>query len=154
VSARAGGFIIALGAGSGDRMCRILLVEDDHDIRESAAGLLNSCGHLVVEAENGRDALDWLSGHIEEPPCMAIVDMMMPVMDGWELIGTLRDDPRWKKLYVIVFSAVRSRSDIENEVAANDFWPKPPRIDELERIRAHCPYHGRSAGTTVDLRGV
>ena len=132
-------------------MCRILLVEDDHDIRESAAGLLAGCGHHVIEAENGRDALEWLSGHTEEPPCMAIVDMMMPVMDGWELIATLRRDPQWTQLYVIVFSAVRSRNDIENDVEADDFWPKPPRLDELERVRLRCPFHGRSSVATLDL---
>ncbi len=134
-------------------MCRILLVEDDHDIRESAAGLLAASGHRVVEAENGRDALDWLASHTDEPPCMAIVDMMMPVMDGWELIATLRRDPRWSQLYVIVFSAVRGRGELESDVEADDFWPKPPRLDEFERVRIHCPFHGHSTVATLDLRG-
>jgi CheY-like chemotaxis protein len=134
-------------------MCRILLVEDDHDIRESAAGLLSTCGNDVIEAENGRDALDWLLGQVERPPCMAIVDLMMPVMDGWEFIATLRRDPQWNQLYVIVFSAVRNRTDIENDVEADDFWPKPPRLDELEQVRLHCPIHGRSSVATLDVRG-
>jgi CheY-like chemotaxis protein len=134
-------------------MCRILLVEDDHDIRESAAGLLSTCGNDVIEAENGRDALDWLVGHVERPPCMAIVDMMMPVMDGWEFIATLRRDPQWNQLYVIVFSAMRNRTDIENDVEADDFWPKPPRLDELERVRLQCPIHGQSSVATLDVRG-
>jgi CheY-like chemotaxis protein len=126
-------------------MCTILLVEDDKDIRESASALLNACGHRVDEVENGQEALDWLASHRQNPPCLAIVDMMMPVMDGWELIGKLRRDPFWNRLYVIVFSAVKGHpDDVGDAVAANDFWPKPPRLDQFEALTLHCPYHAQS----------
>jgi CheY-like chemotaxis protein len=133
-------------------MCKILLVEDDRDIREAVAGLLNFGGHWVEEADNGRQALDWLSTHREDPPCLAIVDMMMPVMDGRELIGTLRSDPDWRGLYIIVFSATRSITDVANTVPANAFWPKPARVELFERIRVHCPYHARLSASNSDAR--
>jgi len=134
-------------------MCKILLVEDDRDIRESMASLLNFAGHWVGETDNGRQALDWLSQHREDPPCLAIVDMMMPVMDGWELIGTLRSDPNWRGLYIIVFSAVRSITDVAGAVPANAFWTKPARIELFEGIRVHCPYHARVSASNSDRLG-
>jgi CheY-like chemotaxis protein len=129
-------------------MCRILLVDDDRDIRESASALLSLCGHRVDEVENGCKALEWLSSHRDDPPCFAIVDLMMPVMDGWELVTALRRDPTWDPLYIIVFSAATAVREIARAIAANAFWPKPPCVEQFERLRVHCAAHGQVGAPT------
>jgi CheY-like chemotaxis protein len=125
-------------------MCRILLVEDDRDIRESMAGLLSLSGHTIHEAEDGRKALDWLTAHRHDRACLAIVDLMMPIMNGWEFLAALRRDPHCHRLYVIVLSALRSFSAFGDAVPADAFWPKPPHLEQLDRLRNHCPYHSAS----------
>jgi len=81
----------------------ILVVDDDADIRESLAFLLEGEGYEVHTAADGRQALALL----ERIPCpaLALVDLRMPVMDGVELIEAMRQDPRWARLPVVAFSA-------------------------------------------------
>jgi CheY-like chemotaxis protein len=81
----------------------VLVVDDDPDVRESVAALLEEEGFEVVDAENGRDALHTLE---KIPlPCLALVDLRMPVMDGVELIERLRKDARFDSMPVVAFSA-------------------------------------------------
>jgi len=91
------------GLPTGSERAGILVVDDDDDIRESLAWLLEDEGYRVDAAANGRDALVVLA---RIPlPSVALVDLRMPVMDGVELIERLRADPRYASLPVIVFSA-------------------------------------------------
>jgi CheY-like chemotaxis protein len=86
-----------------ERPAGVLVVDDDDDIRESLTWLLEDEGFQVSTAANGRQALDVLA-RIPLPD-VALVDLRMPVMDGVELIGALRADPRYAGLRIIVFSA-------------------------------------------------
>src|ERR1700722_14097901 len=85
------------GSGSGGTLSsgterkRILLVEDDHSIREAVQGVLEDAGYQVLEAKNGRDALERLrSGGV---PDLIVLDLRMPVMDGWEFRALQKNDP-------------------------------------------------------------
>jgi CheY-like chemotaxis protein len=69
----------------------ILIVDDDADSRELLSELLAKEGYAVVCAENGRDALDYLSRSI---PSLIILDLMMPIMSGWEFRERQRADPQ------------------------------------------------------------
>src|SRR5437667_240521 len=88
--------------------------------RSSVIRLLEEEGYHVYEAEHGRAALDLLA-HCERP-CVMLVDLMMPVMDGWALVSALRADNDLSKIPVVVVSALR---DIEKPIGAQVFIRKP-----------------------------
>jgi len=107
----------------------VLIVEDDDDIREVVASVLANEGFQVYEAETGARALELLR---EIPhPSLILADLMMPVMNGWELIKALSQDDRLATLPVIVISAV-------DEEAPQGFRRvrKPFDLDEVVRIVA------------------
>jgi len=80
----------------------VLLVDDDDGIRESLTQILEDEGYVVRTAEHGQRALEVIAreGH----PCLALVDLMMPVMDGVELIERLRADPELATVPVVAFT--------------------------------------------------
>jgi diguanylate cyclase (GGDEF)-like protein len=115
---------------------RILLVDDERSSRMYLKQILQEAGYVVVEAEDGRQALALA---LENPPDMVLTDWVMPVMDGLELIQRLRQTPAGEMQYILVITA---RTDEDHLVQAfdagtNDFIPKPvtPRV-LLSRIKA------------------
>ncbi|MGC1525981.1 MAG: response regulator [Phormidesmis sp.] len=86
---------------SSSRPC-VMVVEDNKDNREMICRQLGQTGWRVLEAENGLQALDLLE---KEQPSVALLDLMMPEMDGFELIRNLRQHPQWQSLPVIVLTA-------------------------------------------------
>ena len=82
----------------------VLLVEDDDDIREALRGLLEGEGYQVSEAPNGADGLAILAA-ANPLPCVALVDLMMPILDGWQFLERVREDPRFAGLEVVVITA-------------------------------------------------
>jgi CheY-like chemotaxis protein len=101
---------------------RILLVEDDAAIRETIAELLEEEGYRVASAANGAEALELLSA--PELPSVILLDLMMPVMSGWELHEALQDDPRLASIPVVVISASRSTERLA-PIEAAAFLAKP-----------------------------
>jgi CheY-like chemotaxis protein len=81
----------------------ILIVEDDEQIRRLLSRTLTSKGYTVVTARNGLEALAELELD-STPPRVIIVDLMMPVMDGWRFRENLLRQPRWAKIPVIILS--------------------------------------------------
>jgi CheY-like chemotaxis protein len=81
---------------------RVLVVEDDPDIRMSLELVLEDAGHRVRSAANGREALTQV---LVEPPDVIVLDLMMPVMHGWDLVETLRSHPALGRIPLIVTSA-------------------------------------------------
>jgi CheY-like chemotaxis protein len=84
----------------------ILLVEDDHDVRVSLRRLLEENGFEVWTAGDGRSAFSLLE-RAAAIPDVIVVDLMMPVMDGWKLIGELKQHGRFAEIPVIIQSAFR-----------------------------------------------
>ena len=82
----------------------ILLVEDDDDIRDLVSLVLRRDGYHVYEADNGRAALDLLES-LPSPPCLLLLDLMMPVMSGPELLHVLSEREQLATLPVVVLSA-------------------------------------------------
>jgi CheY-like chemotaxis protein len=113
----------------------ILIVEDDPDLREMMAQLLLLEGFTARTVANGREALDYLKQ--QEPPELILLDLMMPVMDGWEFRREQRSDPRLRGVPVIVLSALDStRVGDLGELA---FLKKPLDFDRLlDLVRKHC----------------
>src|SRR5262245_33422235 len=109
----------------------ILVVDDEAQIRNTLRGVLSDEGFDVVEAENGRIALDVLA---QQPPRLAIVDIWMPEMDGIELVQRMRTQAPGVPIIVIsghgtIETAVRVIRD-----GAFDFLEKPFQLDALLRV--------------------
>src|SRR5215208_4497205 len=81
---------------------RILVVEDEAIIRAFLADGLTDAGYEVETAENGADALDRLEAYA---PDVVLLDLLMPVMDGWAFLRERQDDPRLSTVPVVVLSA-------------------------------------------------
>ena len=107
----------------------VLVVEDDVDVRESLMLVLESEGYRTVGAANGREALDVLSG--DEPVCLILLDLMMPVMDGWEFRAAQRRDPTIAGIPVIAGSAAVLTADLGARLHAAAYVRKPVPFDEL-----------------------
>jgi len=69
----------------------VLVVEDDLEVREAIAETVEAIGHHVEVASNGLEALDYLHRHPDQH-CVVLLDMMMPVMDGWTFLDILRQE--------------------------------------------------------------
>jgi two-component system, chemotaxis family, chemotaxis protein CheY len=81
----------------------VLIVEDDDAIRETLELALGVEQYPTAVARDGQEALDWLLGH--DPPSLILLDLMMPVMDGWQLLDHLRRDSRLAQVPVVVTTA-------------------------------------------------
>jgi CheY-like chemotaxis protein len=113
----------------------ILIVEDDADTRDMIGRFLELEGYAVETAANGRQALDRLDAG--SPACVILLDLMMPVMDGWEFRRIQVSKSALSKIPVIVFSA--AGRDRMSQIDANDYLSKPVDLDELlERISRYC----------------
>jgi len=86
----------------------VLLVEDDRDVREAVAAVLESDGYCVAPAEHGREALALLREGVR--PCAIVLDLMMPEMDGFEFRARQTQDPALAKIPVIVLSGAGERA--------------------------------------------
>src|SRR5512142_2938239 len=97
---------------------RVLIVEDDVDIRETLGELLATAGYETAGAANG---LDGLAAARRAPPDLIVLDLMMPVMDGWEFRSAQRRDPALASIPVIVISASAPAAAID----ADTYLEKP-----------------------------
>jgi CheY-like chemotaxis protein len=80
----------------------VLVVDDDPDFRDLARRTLEREGYAVVEADNGRAALERLR---ESAPGVVLLDLMMPEMDGFDFVAAVRADPAWRSLPIVVITA-------------------------------------------------
>jgi CheY-like chemotaxis protein len=118
----------------------ILLVEDNDDTREVVAMILASEGFSVVTAENGQRGLERL---LRARPCLVLLDLMMPVMTGWEFRRaqmSLPDDDL-ASVPVLLLTAVPDPEQVAAELNVADVIPKPLDFDQLiECVRRHCDH--------------
>jgi CheY-like chemotaxis protein len=101
----------------------IMVVEDDHLIRQVVAEALEEEGFEVVEAANGKEALDALK---QVRPSLILLDLMMPVMNGWEFRRAQLTDPVVSDIPVIVLSALK-----DHTVEAERSFTKPFDLEDL-----------------------
>jgi CheY-like chemotaxis protein len=117
----------------------VLIVEDDDDIRADLMAILRVKGFDVAEALNGAEALALLRAG--PTPCLVVLDLMMPVMNGWELRAAMRADEFLRTIPVVVLTGAGRLSAAE--VAALDavaVLVKPFELSQLfELVARHCP---------------
>lgn len=106
---------------------RVLVIEDDPDIRISIGLTLESEGYDVLSAANGKEAFEALRGNGRLPD-LIVLDLMMPVMDGWTFLSMQQEDAALSRIPVLVASAgtVPASGDL---VGATRFIKKPFDID-------------------------
>lgn len=104
----------------------VLVVDDDPAIREAVRDVLEAAGLRVALARDGAEALERV---LTEPPSLVLLDMRMPVMDGWHFARALRE--RQLNLPVVVMTAAADARRWAEEIGALDFVPKPFAVSEL-----------------------
>jgi DNA-binding response OmpR family regulator len=116
-------------------MSRILIVEDDPDLVALVKRWLERDGHLIEHAADGAVALNALKW--DPLPHLVLLDVMLPKMDGFELLQHLRAEPRTKTLPVVMVTSFSRDRDAARgrELGANDYVVKPlMEVDFLKRI--------------------
>lgn len=111
----------------------VLIVDDQEDVRESLRDVVEMVGCSALMAENGKQALSLLANH---RPCLVVMDLLMPVMSGAELLQTMRHDPALATLPVIMSTSAPEQAP--KDVA---LLPKPIDINVLcawMRRMCHC----------------
>lgn len=110
--------------------CAVPVVDDDPDIREMLCELVESESCCVAyPAEHGRQALEVLAA-LPSPPCLILLDLTMPVMNGWEVLGSLAADAAYGKVPVTVITA----SNDMDLAPTGDLLRKPFTITDLRRL--------------------
>lgn len=120
-----GGIALSLNGGRS----QILIVEDDTDLREALTQVLRDEGYDVVEAAHGREALDCLRDG--RRPSLILLDLTMPVMNGWQFRTAQRADPTLSSIPVIVLSAGQDLAKQMPVLGLREFIRKPIDLTSL-----------------------
>jgi CheY-like chemotaxis protein len=118
-------------------MAHILVVDDHEDTREIFRLVFESRGHRVSEAADGQEGLDLT---FEDPPDLVILDLRLPVLNGWGYMERLRQDPRGRDIPVLMATAdgadaVRERA---MESSCDDVLVKPVPLRQLVERAERC----------------
>lgn len=112
----------------------IMIIDDDDAIRAALEDVLSDEGYEVVGVSDGQQALDYLRA--EKRPSAILLDLWMPVMDGWKFLEALLGDPRFSRIPLVVLTAVRDQRARELHVA--EVLTKPVQLQQvlgaLERL--------------------
>lgn len=139
-------------------MTKILIIEDNNDIRENVVEILELTGYEVESAENGKKGVDVA---LKFHPDVVLCDIMMPEMDGYDVLQALNTHPETQATPFIFLTAKAERTDVRRgmELGADDYLTKP--FDDAELLRAiesrlkrktiQQLYYGKSAQQLNDL---
>lgn len=109
----------------------VLVVEDEDESRDTLRELLELEGYTVETAPNGKAALAILD---TLDPCVVLLDLFMPVMDGWQVIDRLRADGRLGRMNVLIITSAEHRAPADLPV-----FQKPLKLDKLiSKIATVC----------------
>lgn len=109
---------------------KVLLVDDDFEIREAVADLLRDDGYDVVVAQNGAQALEYLDGG-EALPALILLDVSMPVMDGFAFRTRQKLNPLWAQIPTVMTSADTHVKERAAEMGILDYLQKPIELGDL-----------------------
>ena len=110
---------------------KILIAEDDNISRRILSNFLNKWDFKVIETSDGNQA--WEAMQVEDSPKLAVLDWMMPFIDGVELCRKIRGEEKLKSMYVILLTALERKENVIEglDAGANDYVTKPFDKDEL-----------------------
>ena len=104
----------------------ILLVEDDDELRDIVGDILEAEGYEVIPARHGQQVLDYLRG-TDKLPALVLLDLMMPIVNGWECLRVLKGDERTRSVPVVLMTAHPG----DRPGNADAVLRKPLHLDEL-----------------------
>jgi CheY-like chemotaxis protein len=107
----------------------VMIVEDDGDIRQALSQVLADEGYPTVHARHGAEGLERLRRG--PPPRLILLDLMMPLMDGWQFRIALRGDPELATIPIIVVTADAAAEDRVHAMGVAGFLKKPVSIEDL-----------------------
>lgn len=116
-----------------DGLSDVLVVDDDPDLVEVVRTILSCAGYEVRSARNGREAIEAVT---QKMPAVVLLDMMMPVMDGWECARELRSRYGHAVPIVVVTAAAAARARADQVGGIDHVLPKPFEMDDLLRVVA------------------
>lgn len=111
----------------------ILVIDDNNDLRENTAEILELAGYRTLTAENGKRGVDIA---VKEKPALIVCDIMMPELDGYGVLHLLRKNPETQNIPFIFLTAKTERSDFRKgmEMGADDYVTKP--FEDIELLNA------------------
>lgn len=110
---------------------RLLLADDDPDILQIAGDMLEEAGYEVLRARDGAEALHYVE---TASPDVVLLDLMMPILSGWDVLGRLRNSERWCPIPIVVLSAHHKAAEQAGELRANAYLTKPFGVEALIRM--------------------
>ena len=120
--------------GSAGGPTTVMIVDDDDAIREALEDVLTDEGYRIVGMSDGQQALDYLNA--DGSPAAILLDLWMPVMDGWKFLDALLDDSRFSRIPLIVLTAARDQR--ARELRVSEVLTKPVQLQQvlsaLERL--------------------
>ncbi len=110
----------------------VLIVDDDQAISALLKHLLAREGYTVKTLFDGLDAKDYIISN-QEPPALVLLEMMLPSINGYDLIEIIRGSTAWKDIPVVALSSLSQEDEIVRalKLGANDYVTKPFRVNEL-----------------------
>jgi CheY-like chemotaxis protein len=121
----------------------VLVVDDDPDVRDSVVDVLQAEGYVTLAAGNGLEALRLLRDSKIGPPDVILLDLLMPVMDGWTFLAERLKQPTVAAIPVIIMSAYGAPHESNTALANETFLKKPVELatllQEIERVVTISP---------------
>lgn len=108
----------------------VMVVEDDPDVRDAITDVLCDEEYQTLSASDGQEALDRLRASPSKP-YLILLDIMMPVMDGWRFRQEQMNDPELADIPVVVCTAHGSGEDVARDMGADGFLKKPLKLSDL-----------------------
>jgi CheY-like chemotaxis protein len=132
---------MAMGNTCSRELCQvatILVVDDEPCFREVLGDILAADGYQILSASNVEEAFLAIQ---REKPAVILTDQMMPDVDGLTFVQSLRSNPSWADIHVIVVSAKAERGDIDRarQAGADDYLVKPFSAVDLRAVLARAP---------------
>ena len=116
---------------------QVLIVDDDPDIRSVIADILELRGYRPVTAANGQEALAQLRQGLR--PCVILLDLMMPVLNGWEFCAEQRRDEALRALPVVIISGDGATNQKAADLGVTEYLRKPLELAAvLDVVQRHC----------------
>lgn len=118
-----------------ERTYNVLIAEDETFQRLALLDILSMCEYEAVAVENGKQALEELKNETNDFD-LVLLDLYMPVMDGFELLSIMQDDDRLKEIPVVIMSSENQGDLIANclRMGAKDFIVKPVRVQQCRGL--------------------
>lgn len=113
----------------------VLVIDDDPAIRQTMQDVLGIHGYKVVTASDGQEGIEVLSS-MKEPPCIILLDLMMPGVNGWGFLDFQRSSPEFSSVPVVICSAYEASA---RSIGTSPVLIKPVKLDALvNAIKAFC----------------